>query len=131
MKDFKKSYIIKALPQDVYAALTNPSILEIWTGEDAVMEEVAGTEFSWWSGDICGKNIEFESGKKIVQQWYFGEEDTDTPSIVTLKFHEDKKGTSFEIRQSNIPDEVFENITEGWEDVIVESLRELLEEDED
>ena len=129
MKNFKKHFIIKADPQDVYAALTNPSIIEIWTGEDVVMEEKAGTEFSWWNGDICGKNIEFEAGKKLVQRWYFGDEE-EAESIVTVKFHPDKKGTSMEVNHTNIPDEVFDNIAEGWEDVIAESLRDLLEEDE-
>jgi activator of HSP90 ATPase len=128
MKNYKKQYIIKALPQDVYAALTNPSIIAIWTGEEAVMETVPDTEFSWWDGDICGKNLEFEADKKIVQQWYFGEDDDASASIVTLKMHPDKKGTSLEISHTNIPDEAFDNIAEGWEEAVIVPLRDLLEE---
>jgi len=33
-----------------------------------------------------------------------------------------KKGTSLEIRQTNIPDEDYENIAEGWEDPYISSL---------
>jgi uncharacterized protein YndB with AHSA1/START domain len=128
MKNFKKQFIIKALPEDVYAALTNPEIITIWTGEETVMEATPGSEFSWWNGDICGKNIEFETGKKIVQQWYFGEEDEEPASIVTLKMHPDKKGTSLEVNHTNIPDDAYDNIAEGWEDAIVVALRELMEE---
>jgi activator of HSP90 ATPase len=128
MKNYKKQHIIKALPQDVYAALTNPSIIAIWTGEEAVMETVPDTEFSWWDGDICGKNLEFEADKKIVQQWYFGEDDDASASIVTLKMHPDKKGTSLEISHTNIPDEAFNNIAEGWEEAVIVPLRDLLEE---
>ena len=128
MKNFKKQFIIKALPEDVYAALTNPEIITIWTGEEAVMEATPGSEFSWWNGDICGKNIEFEAGKKVVQQWYFGEEDEDPASIVTLKMHTDKKGTSLEVNHTNIPDDAYDNIAEGWEDAIVVALKELMEE---
>jgi len=128
MKNYKKQHIIKALPQDVYAALTNPSIIAIWTGEEAVMETVPDTEFSWWDGDICGKNLEFEADKKIVQQWYFGEDDDASASIVTLKMHPDKKGTSLEISHTNIPDEAFDNIAEGWEEAVIVPLRDLLEE---
>jgi activator of HSP90 ATPase len=126
MKSFKAHFIIKAGPQDVYAALTNQNILEIWTGEPSVMEEEPGKEFSWFDGAICGVNVAFEPGKKIEQDWFFGE---DTLSRVTIKFHPDKKGTSLEIRQENIPDDDYENIAEGWEFEIVESLRDLLEED--
>jgi uncharacterized protein YndB with AHSA1/START domain len=127
MKTFKKHFIIKALPQDVYAALTSKTILEIWTGEPAEMDEEPGKEFSWFDGAICGVNVEFESGKKIVQHWYFGDEHI---SLVTIKLHDDKKGTDLEIRQDDIPDEDYENISEGWEFEIVENLRELLEEED-
>jgi len=127
MKDYKKQFIIKAQPQDVYAALTNPEIIAIWTGEEAVMEATPDTEFSWWDGDICGKNLEFETDKKIVQQWYFGEDEEPT-SIVTLKMHPDKQGTNLEINHANIPDEAYDNIIEGWKEAIVAPLRDLLEE---
>ncbi len=127
MKDYKKQFIIKAQPQDVYAALTNPEIIAIWTGEEVVMNTAPDTEFSWWDGDICGKNLEFETDKKIVQQWYFGEDEEPT-SIVTLKMHPDKQGTSLEINHTNIPDEAYDNIIEGWKEAIVTPLRDLLEE---
>lgn len=124
MQTYKKHHIIKALPQDIYAALTNPEIIALWTGEEAIMQTVPDSEFSWWGGDICGKNIEFDTDKKIVQEWYFGEEE---PSVLTIKLHPDKKGTDMEIIQTNIPDDAFENISEGWNDAIIESLRDLLE----
>lgn len=41
------------------------------------MEETPGTEFSMWDESICGMNLEFEKDKKIVQEWYFGEDDED------------------------------------------------------
>jgi activator of HSP90 ATPase len=47
-------------------------------------------EFSLWDGAITGRFLELEPSTKIVQEWYFGE--TDSPSIVTLKLHEHKKG---------------------------------------
>ena len=54
MKTFKKYFKLAAAPEDVYNALTNPTMIEIWTGEDAVMEEKPGTEFSLWDGSIHG-----------------------------------------------------------------------------
>lgn len=129
MKDFKKYYNIPAPPEDVYLALTTEITLQLWTGDVAVFDPTPDTEFSLWDGSIVGKNISFEPGKKIVQQWYFGEEETDTPSIVTLKLHEDKKGTSLEVRQTNIPDEAYEDIAEGWTNSYAASLIEFYEED--
>lgn len=123
MKDLKRYFNLNAEPKDVYNALTNKKMLEIWTGEDAVMEPVPGTEFSLWGGSISGVNLEFEENKKIVQQWFFGEQSEN--SIVTIKLHPDKKGTSVELHHTNIPDEAFENISEGWEEDFFGSLREL------
>ena len=113
MKDYKKYYIIDAPPEDVYNALTNEATIQLWTGEEAVMPLEPGAEFSLWSGSITGRNIEFIPGKKIVQEWFFGEQET--PSIVTIILHADKSRTSAELRHSNIPDEDFENITQGWD----------------
>lgn len=112
MKDYKKYFQIPAPPEDVYIALTNPFTIELWTGEKAVMSTEAGSEFSLWDDSIAGRNLEFEENKKIVQQWYFG--DQAEPSIVTIKLHPDNKGTSLELRHSNIPDEAYEDIVSGW-----------------
>jgi uncharacterized protein YndB with AHSA1/START domain len=114
VKDFKKYYLIPATPEEVYIALTNPLTIELWTGEEALMSTETGSEFSMWDGSIVGKNIEFEDGKKIVQQWYF--DGQPEASIVTIKLHPDKKGTSIELRHTNIPDQDYVSFTEGWDD---------------
>ncbi len=126
MKDYKKYFRLAAEPADIYNALTNPIMLEIWTGEDVVMEEKEGTEFSLWDGSICGKNLEFVKDHKLVQEWYFGEQDE--PSIVTIKLHKDGTGTSMEVRHTNIPDEAYDNIVEGWQEDYFDALNQLFEE---
>lgn len=112
MKDFKKYYIIPASPEEVYLALTLPATIQLWTGEEAEMSTDPGSEFSLWEGSIVGKNIAFEEGKKIVQQWYFGDQEVE--SIVTIKLHPHKQGTSAELLHTNIPDETFDEMVEGW-----------------
>lgn len=124
MKDFKKYYIIPAEPEEVYIALTNPNTIRLWTGEKAEMSTEPGSEFALWEESIVGINLEFEEGKKIVQQWYF---DQDEPSIVTIKLHPHKQGTSVELRHTNIPDEEYDEIVEGWDDTYFRSLIEFYE----
>jgi len=126
MKDFKKYYIVSTTPDMLYLALTNPTIIQLWSGDEAVMEATPNTEFSLWSGDICGKNLEFEPNKKIVQEWYFGEQEQ--PSIVTILLHEHKQGTSVELRQTNIPDEDYDDIVEGWNGQYFGALQDFYEE---
>ncbi len=125
MKDFKKYYILHAEPEIVYAGLTNPYTIRLWSGEEAVMSEEEGSEFELWSGSISGKNLRFEKAKQIVQQWYF--EGQETESIVTIKLHAHKQGTSVEVKHTNIPDEAFEDISEGWSDAYMGALSEFYE----
>lgn len=123
MKDFKTYYLVPAPPEDIYNALTNPVTIELWTGDPAEMSTEPGSEFSMWDSSIVGKNLEFEPNKKIVQQWYF--EGQEEPSIVTIKLHPDKHGTSVEVRHSNIPDEAYEDISEGWTDSYLSALEDF------
>jgi uncharacterized protein YndB with AHSA1/START domain len=123
MKDYKKYYLLSASPEEVYIALTNPATIQLWTGEKAEMSTVAGSEFSLWEDSIVGKNLEFIEGKKIVQQWYFGDQEKD--SIVTIILHPHKHGTSVELRHSNIPDEDYEDIVEGWDEAYFGALAEF------
>lgn len=123
MKEIKKYYTLNADPKDVYNALVNKNMLEIWTGEEVEMEAVPETNFSLWGGSITGKNLRFEENRLIVQQWYFDEASEN--SIVTIKIHPHKKGTSVELLHTNIPDEAFENISEGWDEDYFGALNEL------
>ena len=123
MKDYKQYFIIPAQPEEIYLALTNPATLQLWTGEPAEMSTLPGTEFSLWEASIIGKNLEFEINKKIVQEWYFG--DQKPASIVTIKLHPHKQGTSVELLHTNIPDEDYQPIVEGWNNSYFGSLKEF------
>lgn len=89
------------------------------------MSTEPGSEFSLWEGSIVGKNLEFEEGRKIVQQWYFGEQEE--ASIVTIILHPHKNGTSAELRHSNIPDEDYDDIVDGWNTTYFGSLIDFYE----
>ena len=125
MKEYKNYYTISGPVDEVYIALTNPFTIGLWTGEEnAIMSTEVGSEFSIMDDNIVGKNLEFVENKKIVQQWYFGE-DEETPSIVTLKLHNHKEGTSVELHHSNIPDEAYADIVDGWNTIYFKGLRDF------
>src|SRR4051812_18621022 len=126
MRDFKKYYIVSAPPETVYLGLTRQEIIRLWTCDEAQMSDEPNTEFSLWDGNITGLNLEFEPGKKIVQQWYFGEQEE--PSIVTMKLHAVNQGTSVEVRHTNIPDEAYDEISEGWTNQYFAALIDFYEE---
>lgn len=126
MKDFKKYYTVKNTPEQVYLGLTTPLTIHLWSGEKTEFIAEVGAEFSLFEGSIQGKNLELIPGEKIVQQWYFGEQEED--SIVTFILHESKNNTSLELRHTNIPDEDYDDMLEGWNQVYMERLMEFYDE---
>lgn len=112
MKNIKQNHKIPAEREIVFAALTNPLTIELWSGYPAEFQAVEGTEFSLWEGDIVGRNLKIVQGELIQQQWYF--EGQEEESIVTIKFSDDGKQTSIDLLHINIPDEAFDDMKEGW-----------------
>lgn len=125
LKEFKKRYKIEAEPGDIYAALTNPFTIELWSGFPAKMSTEPESEFEMWDGDICGRNIEFEQDKKIVQEWYFG--DQVEKSIVTIKIFDMKKYTEVLLEHTNIPAGDYNDICTGWNEYYMGAIKEFFE----
>ncbi len=128
MKDFNYEITIKADREEVYAALTTPFQIELWSGYPAEMTAEAGSEFSLWDGDICGKNLSFTTNKSMVQEWYFGE--TEEKSIVEILLKVDTVSvnrTKIKLKHTNIPDEAFEEICEGWREYYLGAIQNFLE----
>ena len=120
MKTFKKTFRINAEPSDVYAALTNPRTIELWSGYPAVMSTEPGSEFALWEGDIAGKNIEFIENRKVVQEWYFGSQPE--KSVVTISIIPEGESSVVTVEHTNIPDEDFGDITEGWREYYIGAI---------
>lgn len=120
MKTFKKTFKINAEPSDVYSAITNPFTIELWSGYPAIMNTEPESEFSLWEGDITGKNLEFVQDKKVVQEWYFG--DQPEKSIVTITISPDREYSVVTVEQSNIPDDEFNDIAEGWREYYIGAI---------
>ena len=120
MKTFKKTFRINAEPSDIYSALTNPYTIELWSGYPAQMSTEPGSEFSLWEGDITGMNIEFIQDKKIVQEWYFG--DQKEKSLVNITITPDREFSNVTVEHSNIPDADFNDIAEGWREYYIGAI---------
>lgn len=128
MKAFKKYYIITASPEQVYRALTTETTVRLWTGDEAKINAVEEGEFSLWDGAITGRFLSLFPFSEIIQEWYFGEQEEQ--SIVTLRFHANHRGTSLEVRHTNIPDEAYDDIVSGWDEVYAKSLVDFYEGEE-
>ena len=123
--DFEYKLVIAADPEEVFAALTNPFQIEIWSGYPADMKAEAGYVFSLWEGDITGVNLEVVPNRCLVQEWFFGERDEH--SLVEIKLKKENGKTVLDLKHTHIPAEVYEEITEGWREYYLGSMKEMLE----
>ncbi len=127
-KEFHTKMKLNAMPEEVYAALTNPFAIELWSGYPATMSTEEGSEFELWEGDICGRNLRFEENRLVEQQWYFGDDGPE--SIVTFKiFARGAEKSVLEIHQTNIPADDYDDLVAGWQESYLEPLRAFLEEE--
>ena len=58
--------------------------------------------------------------RKIVQEWYFG--DQPEKSIVTITIAPDRENSTVTVEHTNIPDEEFEGIAEGWREYYFDAI---------
>jgi activator of HSP90 ATPase len=121
--ELKIAQKIKASPEEVYRALTNPFTIQLWTDEPAIMEEKNDTEFSILNGNITGRNLEFIPNQLIRQVWYFD----GSESEVLIKIFPDKAHTRIIVEQSGIPEDAYENILSGWKDSYLGPLTDFFE----
>jgi uncharacterized protein YndB with AHSA1/START domain len=125
MKNLRKTIHIKVPRETVFNAITNPLTIELWTGYEARMEAIPGSEFSMFDGDISGRIRTFESPSLLEQVWDFGEQEEE--SLVRIELFEEPGKTRLELIHTNIPDEFYENIEEGWRNFYLGALKSYLE----
>ncbi|MEG2339850.1 MAG: SRPBCC domain-containing protein [Odoribacter sp.] len=123
--DFQYKLEMAADAEEVFAALTNPFQIELWSGYPADMKAEVGYVFSLWEGDITGVNLQITPNCLLVQEWFFGEQKE--PSIVRLTLKKNGGRTAVELTHTNIPEEVYEEITEGWREYYLGSIQSMLE----
>lgn len=59
------------------------------------------------------------------RSWFFGEQKEQ--SLVEIKLKKENGKTLLELRHAHIPDEVYDEITEGWREYYLGSMKEMLE----
>ncbi|MBN1949585.1 MAG: SRPBCC domain-containing protein [Bacteroidales bacterium] len=121
MNTIRQKHHIAAPREEVYIALTNPFTIELWTGYPATMSTEPGSEFSYFEGDIVGKNLEFKPDELIRQQWYFEGEAEE--SIVSLNLKDEKNNTVIELVHDHVPAAIYEEMAEGWKKMYFAPLK--------
>jgi len=123
MATIKKTYQIRTSLEKVYEALTDPELIEEWSGDDAIMTE-SNLPFSFWGGSIHGVN-KMVTKNKIVQDWK--EEHWESYSLVTFLLSESEGVTTLELIHEDVPERSAKSIDKGWDKYYLSPLKEMLE----
>jgi len=127
MPTIQQTYEMNASPEEVFEALVNPEIIQLWSEDEAKMSDQVGASFMLWGGQMFGINLEVVKNKKLVQEWSYDQ--WDAPSKVTMVIKPKGKKSVVELLHEDVPEKSLKSITEGWNDYYLGAMQEMFEKD--
>lgn len=122
--NFEVSSVINASQNQIFDAWLDSDQHSAMTGGKAVVTKTPGESFVAWDGYIEGRNIELESGTRILQHWRTSEfEDSDNDSLLEVLLEAHDNGTVVTIRHSNLPEHGMQ-YKQGWVDNYFDPMKE-------
>jgi activator of HSP90 ATPase len=126
-KTIKQTATFKASPHDVYELLMDSKKQAELEGGEAKISRKVGGKFTISSGDIEGTNLELVPDQKIVQSWRYGDWPEGHYSTATFSLEKTDKGTRLTFTQTDVPDDKYEDIKQGWKDYYWTPMKAMLE----
>jgi activator of HSP90 ATPase len=122
-KTLHQSVKLSASPHDVYVALMDSKKHAEFTGAGAKISPKKGGKFSTFDDYATGENLELVPDKKIVQSWRASDWPKGHYSVATFELKLGGKGTQLDFTQTDIPEEVYDDIAQGWVDWYWDKLK--------
>ncbi|KAJ1798129.1 Co-chaperone [Coemansia sp. RSA 2599] len=88
---------------DLFATLTDPQRVAIWTRAPADIQPKEGTEFKLFNGHIEGKIVKLEPGKRIEQTWRVATWPKGHYSKVKIDLDQQSSSTRLTLKQTSVP----------------------------
>jgi activator of HSP90 ATPase len=126
-KTIRQTATFKASPHEVYEALMDARKHSRFTGGDAKISRKVGGKFTIYGGEIEGNNLELEPDKKIVQTWRYSDWPEGHYSTATFALKDIDGATRLSFTQKDVPDDKYEEISQGWKDYYWKPMKEMLE----
>lgn len=127
-KTIRQVVTFKASPHMVYEALMDSRKHSRFTGDTASISRKIGGRFKAYGDYIEGVNLELAPDEKIVQSWRANDWPEGHYSRVTFSLKELEKGTQLTLTQSDVPEEFYEEIGQGWHDFYWTPIKEMFKE---
>jgi activator of HSP90 ATPase len=127
-KTIRQTVTFKADPHEVYEILMDQKKHAKLVDSDARISRKVGGKFVIYGGDVEGKNLELVQDQKIVQTWRYNDWPEGHYSTATFVFTPVEKGTRMNFTQTDVSDDKYEEIKQGWIDYYWTPLKQMLQE---
>lgn len=123
--DLRIEESMKCTGQELYNALTQKDMIQIFTGGSAKMADAAEANgaFELLGGSISGKFLEVAPFTKIVQEWRLKTWPAGHFSTVTITLKQTKEDTKLTLVQKAVPVKEIESTRQGWHRYYFEAMK--------
>ena len=126
-KIIRQSVTFKAGAHEIYEALMDSHKHAKFSSAKATISRKVGGKFTAYDGYIEGTNLEVIPDKRIVQSWRGSDWPDGHYSTVTFTLTKAKNGTRLTFTQNDVPEEYYDDISQGWYDFYWNPIRKMLE----
>ena len=126
-KTIEQTVTFNAAPHDVYEVLIDSEKHSQFTGAKATISREVGGDFSAYDGALSGSILELVPDAKIVQTWRGSDEGWVPGHYSTASFTLEAVdgGTRLTFVQTGVPEQSFEQISQGWQNHYWAKMKEL------
>jgi len=115
----------KCTGQELYNALTQKEMMQIFSGGDVKMDKAAAKDvaFEMIGGNVQGTFVQLEPFTKIVQKWRLKSWPAGHYSRVEITIKQGKEDTTLSLDCTEVPEKELENTRAGWCRYYFESIK--------
>jgi activator of HSP90 ATPase len=126
MKTIRQTVTFKASPHVIFEMLMDSKKHSEFTGSKAKINREVGGSFSTWDGYSTGVNLKLVKDKRIVQNWRASDWPEGHYSVLTIELENVKGNTKLVLIQTDVPDDQYESISDGWKEFYWDKIKESL-----
>jgi len=114
----------KCTGQELYNALTQKEMLQIFTGKEVKMDKASkGESFEMIDGVVQGSWLEVEPFTKICQKWRLRSWQAGHFARVEITIKQGKEDTTLQLKCADVPLEHVETTKEGWRNYYFNAIK--------
>jgi len=124
VKDIEMTETFKCTGQELYNALTQKEMIQVFTGGEVKMKEAKkGEAFEMIGGNVQGSFIDLVPFTKIVQKWRLKSWPDGYFAHVEITIKQTNEDTKLNLKVKQVPEKEIENTKMGWKRYYFESIK--------